>query len=148
MKQHWRAGLVFVVCFTSSFSSSCALKSMELQLMLSLSADCISQSCYVYRYKGCVIRADWSLVVCTAWPLRAALPQSSEYQILGSSCLPVLMMISAWEECTLDFASKYLYLLCFYSSTLSKNSCGYCSLIKLAKGSWDFFYFLRTWGWK
>lgn len=61
--------------------------------MLSLSTDYISQSCYVYRYKGCVIRADSSLVGCTARPLRAALPQLSEYHILESSCLPVLMMI-------------------------------------------------------
>lgn len=75
--------------------------------MLSLSTDCSSQSCYVY--KGYIIRADSSLVRCTAWPLRAALPQC---HVLEYSCLPVLMRIPGREQCTLDFVSKYLYVRC------------------------------------
>lgn len=113
--------------------------------MLSLSTDCCSQSCYVYRYKGYIIRADSSLVLCTAWPLRAALPQLSECHVLEYSCLPVLMMIPGREQCTLDFASKYLYVRCSVTAVFcQKTVVAAGSWINSRKGSWDFLFFEDT----
>lgn len=62
---------------------------------------------------------------------------TSEY-ILESSCLPVPRKIPRWEQCTLDFTSKYLYLLdVLLQYSLKKQS--WLLGVRLAKGSWDFF---------